>query len=76
MNALNLYHQRARALWPGCEVSGSGPFCLVISRWNQPPVVTLFTDAGDARLAQQQHGGQLQRIEPMPRPKPVELGWE
>jgi len=72
---MNLYHESARAQWPGCTVEGSGPFALIVRQFFKPPLVFLFTNADSAREMQFQRGGQLQTIAPMKRPAPCDLGW-
>jgi hypothetical protein len=73
---MNPWHQSARANYPGCVIHGDrGPFVLVVARLFNPPLVFLYTTIDAAKGDQAQRGGQLQRIEPMKRPKFVELGW-
>lgn len=73
---MNPWHQSARAHWPGCIITGDrGPHCLVVPRLFAAPLVFLYTTIDAAKGDQVQRGGQLQRIEPMRMPKPVDLGW-
>jgi hypothetical protein len=73
---MNFFHESARAQWPGCTVTGSGPFALVVPRFFNPPLVFLYTTIDAAKAEQFQRGGQIQTIAPMKRPAPYDLGWE
>jgi hypothetical protein len=72
----NLFHDGARARWSGAICSGSGPWAVVLMRFNAPPLVYLHPTEADARYDNRIRGGKVEQITPAKRLPPPDLGWE